>query len=89
MEAMLREIHEMNAQLAGHRVKPEIKTPDFDPLYGELYHLLNSLRKKAREGSALARGEESELYETTKEVKEAIKERIKSFRCDLLVRGFS
>ncbi len=46
---LVADLQVVNDNLASHPVKPDLEIAEYKPHYGEVYHVLNSIRKKLRE----------------------------------------
>jgi hypothetical protein len=85
---VLKEIEDLNVLISQKRINEQvggqlIKTGEYDAVFGEIYHLLNSLRKKAR------LGEEALLKEDTDEarkIKKLMHDQVSNFRFDELLK---
>jgi|GEM_PF-3276849 len=87
---MVNEINKFYLVIANKRVDErfegkKIETKEYDDLFGEIYHLCHSLRKKANQGKAL---DKDDSAETRKKIFEAMKEQIKGFKFDELMEKY-
>lgn len=80
---MVNEINKFHLMLANKRVDEKfdgktVETQEYNDLFGELYHLCHSLRKKANQGKNLDASAE-DFSESKKKIYQAIREQIKGF----------
>ena len=75
LDAALIDLEAINKWIYSKPVTPsglQVNTPDYDPKYGELYHIINSLKKRLIASKTCSEKERSKL-------KEEMKNRVKGF----------
>lgn len=97
---LLKKLEALNGMIARGNVGTSFKTTEYDDIFGGIYHLLNSLKKRAREGRSAQEErlqinipgtnpeelKEDEAEILMKQILMQMKNRIKEMRFDQLIR---